>query len=149
MCPFCLTCLAYFCCFIVSKMVSSGFCHLILDRAGVIIPIYRRGNWVSDGSMKCWGHMVSTCYSQASENNGYFNCSAIGRRAYAQFLDKDPCGEKWKNLLLKYLATLGSCPNWNKGTEVDTWKAYESFSWQNSLWQFECFMTFSSQETII
>ena len=39
------------------------------------------------------------------------------------------------------------CPN--KGTEVDSWKTDESFSWQNSLWWFEFFMTLSSLETII
>lgn len=38
--------------------------------------------------------MASTCYSKACENNGYFNCSAIGRLAYAKLLDKDQHGKK-------------------------------------------------------
>lgn len=82
-----ITCIFF--CFVISEMVSESSCHLVLDRAGVVMPIYRRGNYGSDGSVTWWRHVANIHCSKACENNGYSNCFAIGRLAYAQLLDKD------------------------------------------------------------
>lgn len=43
--------------------------------------------------------MANIHCSKACENNGYFNCFAIGRLVYAQLLDKDQHAREMEEIL--------------------------------------------------
>ena len=117
-------------------------------QAGVITPIYRRGNWSLGGPMARWGHVASTRQSKACENNGSFNCVAAGRLVYVKLAHRDRSRREMEASAPEILGDSRILSYLNKETGVDSGKAYESLCWQNSLWRFECFMALSSQEAI-
>lgn len=54
--------------------------------------------------------MASTSQSKACDNNGSFNCFAIGRLVYTKLLDKDQRGREMEESAPESLVTLGFCP---------------------------------------